>query len=185
MSKELSGLAESIAKLAGENGFRIILEPIQAVVEEPCKQPPKQASEPVGEPSKEAVKLSAEETVKRKKARKQAKKPESWIRVSECARLLKVAPNCIYRRIKVGQLPAQKDKNGCLVVNAELLAGLPNYSHSRVSIPVVCTNTGKEYKSIHDAAQKTGIDPVTLGKSLRTGAICKGLTFKRVDEPNP
>lgn len=33
MSKELSGLAESISKLAGENGFRIILEPIQAVVE--------------------------------------------------------------------------------------------------------------------------------------------------------
>lgn len=185
MSKELSGLAESIAKLAEENGFRIILEPIQAVVEEPCKQPQKQASEPVGDPAKETVKLSAEELVKRKKVRKQAKKPESWIGVTECARLLKVSNGAIYHRIKNGSIPAKKDQGDHLVVNANLLAGLPNFRKKPGSIPVVCTNTGKKYPSIQEASRKTGVSFSYIRMGMLRGEPCKGLTFKRLDEPNP
>lgn len=184
MSKELSGLAESIAKLAEEKGFRIILEPIQAIVEEPCKQAQEQVSEPAGEPAKEAVKLAAEAPVKRKRGRKPAAKPESWITVPECARLLKVSHTVIYRRINNGTIPAKKDATNHLVVNANLLAGIPGFRSRQNSIPVVCSNTGRKYQSIADAASKTGISKSFLYTSVIAGKPCKGLTFKRLDEPN-
>lgn len=184
MSKELSGLAESIAKLAEEKGFRIILEPIQAVAEDPCKQPQKQASEPVGEPVKEAVKLAADAPVKRKRGRKQAKKPESWISVSECARLLQVADATIYGRVRRNMIPAKKDASNHIVVNANLLSGLPGYIKRPTCIPVMCINTGERYPSAEEAARKNGLSGNSLRKAIYAGKPCKGLTFKRLDEPN-
>lgn len=179
--------AKALAAEAERRGLRIVIEPIKTTSEPTVAttNPPTETHEtkPVSKPTET---ISVPKIVS-PTSKEIAKEEHSWLTVSQCARMMDVSTEAIYRRIRHGVIPVRRIAGRPMEVNTSLLNGLPAIpkgcsSWSKNPIPVECVETGKRYKSIHATGRAFGVNTSTIQDSIAYNRAVHGLYhFRKIE----
>lgn len=186
----MSTMAEFARELAAEaekRGLRIVIEPISpklemldspTIITEENHAETKAVSTPTHAVSVPKVIAPTE--------KERVKEANSWITVSQCARMLGVAPKTIYDRIRKGMIPTRRNGKSPMLVSTALLNGLPKYKKqqttwSRSAVPVECVETGRRFESMKQASEAYGCANTAVQRAVKCGWHVKGHHFRKLE----
>ncbi len=183
MSTTLTEFAMQLAAEAEKRGLRIIIEPITPKPEAPNTHVTNSAVEthetelvslPTSNPESDSVKKITD--------RDKVREEKSQILVSQAARMLNIGVGSIYKGIKRGEIPCQKNARGWTTVSTDVLHGLPNHTHwSNTPVPVQCVETGKTFASFAEAGRYYGAGKGSISQAVSRNVGCKGLHFRKIE----
>lgn len=104
----------------------------------------------------------------------------SWIGVPEAARMLRISNDCLYRRIRRGELQCKTDEHGNKLVATSILQDFVRKRQPAFRAPLRCVQTGVVYRTLTEAANAIHVCKSTLSAAVRDNRPIKNLTFEKV-----
>ena len=149
----MSGMNEFVSALAAaaeEKGLRIIIEPVASKMDSESK-----SKIQVQEPKSVPAVIKTPVVVDPEKERKKVLEDNSWLTVSEAARMLNVSLTSIYARMRAKAIRYKRAEGGMLMVHASILTNCKRgYIAGRhADTRIRCVETGKIYPTMKSVAK--------------------------------